>query len=586
MPTSRLFQFLLFSALCTSTLLLAAEPESRYPLREPQQPLRRRPASMCWVPEAQILAIANERGSTISLLAPTTGKVQEADINASPTKLIWIDRLHLLAIVDTKSGRVLFASLKPGELSVQQSIEIGRGAQSLCLSPDESLLAVSSVWDRHVSLISVEPIPKVQSTIPLKFEPSEVCFSPDGTMLIVADAFGGELVVIDTKSQTIVGQTKLHAHQIRGIAFLSADRCLLTHQILFPDIPTTPNNIASGRVLENVVQELQFTRTSRSRVDVQSLGIQEIGVPSDGAADPGAIHIAKSSERFVALAGVNEVATMNSYGVVRNRIRVGKRPVDLVISPDQKQIYCLNNLSDSVSVIDLKKQLVTKTIPLGPQPQLTSRDRGEELFFDGNISRFGWYSCQSCHIDGHTNTQLADTFGDGNAGAPKRVPSLLGGRDDNPWAWNGTMRSLHDQVLLSGDSTMRGGGLSARQANDLVAFLHTLEHPPPFQPAQDEQDKRLIAQGLEVFTSQGCAKCHVPPLTYTSDSTYDVGLEDEHGLKKFNPPSLNAVGYRRSFFHDSRAKSLPEVFTHFGHQLDDSLSDQHLKALLRFLQSL
>ncbi len=586
MPTSRLFQFLLFSALCSSTLLLAAEPVSRHTFREPQQPLRRRPVSMCWIPEAQVLAIANERASTISLLNPTTGELQEAEIDGSPANLTWIDQLHQLAIVDAKSGRVLFASLHPGELVVQQALEIGRGAQDACLSPDESLLAVSSVWDRRVSLIAVESISKVQSTIPLKFEPSEVCFSPDGKLLIVADTYGGELVVIDTKLEKVVGQTKLHAHQIRGIALLSTDRCLLTHQILFPDVPTTPDNIASGRVLENVVQELQFIRTSESRVDIQSLGIQEIGVPSDGAADPGAIHIAKSSDRFVALAGVAEVAAMNSYGVVRNRIQVGKRPVDLVISPDQKQIYCLNNLSDSVSVIDINRQLVTKTIPLGPQPQATSRDRGEELFFDGNVSRFGWYSCQSCHIDGHTNTQLADTFGDGNSGAPKRVPSLLGGRDDNPWAWNGTMRSLHDQVLLSGDSTMRGGGLSARQANDLVAFLHTLEHPPPFRPAQDEQDKRLIAQGLEVFTSQGCAECHVPPLTYTSDSTYDVGLEDEHGLKKFNPPSLNAVGFRRSFFHDSRAKSLPEVFTHYGHQLDDSLSDQHLKALLRFLQSL
>ncbi len=586
MPASRFIHLSLLAALCSSNFLLAAEIQSRLVLQNSLPMHNRRPASMCWIADGQKLAIANERAQSITLLDPFSEKVLEASIDATPVDLAWLKSREQLAIVDSKSDRVLFVSILPEQLIVQQKVKVGRGARRLCLSPDEKFLAATAAWDRRVSLISLGTDIEIEQTIDLEFEPNIVCFSPDGSLLIVADAFGGELVVLETRTRQVVGRATLHAHQIRGIAFHSEDVFLLSHQILHADEPTTSNNIASGRVLENVVQEFQLNRTSPLTVEIQSLGFQEIGVPSHGAADPGSLQITKNAERFVALSGVGEVAVLNSYGVVRSRIDVGERPTDLLLSPDQQQLFCLNTLSDAVSVIDVETRLVERTFSLGPQPRQRSRDRGEKLFFDGHVSRFGWYSCQSCHVDGHTNSQLADTFGDGNAGAPKRIPSLLGGRDNNPWAWNGTMRSLHDQVLQSGKSTMRGGGFSARQANDLVAFLHTLEPPPASHPPANELDVRLVEQGRKVFERQGCANCHVPPLTYTSDSTYDVGLEDEHGLRKFNPPSLKAVGFRRSFFHDSRAKSLSEVFRDHGHQLDQELSDQELKALIRFLKSL
>jgi len=78
----------------------------------------------------------------------------------------------------------------------------------------------------------------------------------------------------------------------------------------------------------------------------------------------------------------------------------------------------------------------------------------------------------------------------------------------------------------------------------------------------------------------------VPPLTYTSPGTYDVGLRDEKGLDKFNRPSLRGVSQGYSFFHDGRAKKLEEVFTVHGHQLNWALADDELGDLLRFLRSL
>jgi cytochrome c peroxidase len=83
-----------------------------------------------------------------------------------------------------------------------------------------------------------------------------------------------------------------------------------------------------------------------------------------------------------------------------------------------------------------------------------------------------------------------------------------------------------------------------------------------------------------------CKRCHVPPLTYTSQDAYDVGLADAAGNRKFNPPSLRGVGHGPAYFHDNRASSLEDVFEVYGHQLDKPLSVNEQRSLLRFLRSL
>jgi cytochrome c peroxidase len=88
-----------------------------------------------------------------------------------------------------------------------------------------------------------------------------------------------------------------------------------------------------------------------------------------------------------------------------------------------------------------------------------------------------------------------------------------------------------------------------------------------------------------LFTSLNCADCHQPS-TYTSTDAYDVGLRDELGHTKFNPPSLRGVSHRPRLFHDNRATNLRVVFEKHGHQLDHKLTRDELDTLLSFLNSL
>ena len=166
-------------------------------------------------------------------------------------------------------------------------------------------------------------------------------------------------------------------------------------------------------------------------------------------------------------------------------------------------------------------------------------DRGERLFFDARLSHDGWMSCQSCHTDGHTCGMKSDTLGDGSYGAAKQIPSLLGVGTTGPWTWTGSMERLEDQVRTSIQTTMHGPkpAPTAEQVEALTAYLRSLR---PLSPVLANGEATLDAaalRGREVFQSRKCDACHTPP-EYTSPERFDVGVADEVGNRRFNPPSL------------------------------------------------
>jgi cytochrome c peroxidase len=246
---------------------------------------------------------------------------------------------------------------------------------------------------------------------------------------------------------------------------------------------------------------------------------------------------------------------------------------------------------DELTVADPDEPARQTTVKLGPVGALTAADRGEALFYDTSLSATGWMSCNSCHPDGHTTGQLVDTLGDETKGTHKRIITLLGTARTGKWAWSGEL-TLKSQVFQSLKSTM-GKQSNSQITSDIAAYLQTLRQPPPpLQPAsndpgdEDSADRVQLRRGEALFERRGCVKCHVRASGYTSDATYDVGLRDEKGMSKFNPPSLRGVSQGYSFFHDGRAKTLEEVFLTHRHPHGEALPADELADLLRFLRSL
>jgi cytochrome c peroxidase len=287
---------------------------------------------------------------------------------------------------------------------------------------------------------------------------------------------------------------------------------------------------------------------------------------------------------------VGEVAVRASDTDPFRRLAVGRRPVALAFDSASHRLYVANEFDDSVSVLDLsdaRDPRVVGTISLGPCRTLTKAERGEELFYDARLSLDGWFSCHSCHTDGHACGLLNDNHTDGSFGTPKRILSLLGTADTGPWAWYGHMISLEEQARMSITSTMQGNPQQATDENTgaLAEYLRTLIAPPSVATARGTVDQAAADRGRRVFEESDCSRCHIPP-DYTAPRTADVGLADETGHTHFNPPSLRGLTQRPAYFHDNRAGSLREVFTRYKHPDGQDVDPAELEDLLRFLESL
>lgn len=513
--------------------------------------------------------------------------VAEQDIGRALVDVIRWDDDKLLVLDRAAHELIVLSTAEPERLEVLRRIPVAEHPAMVRLNPQQTLVAVTSLWSQTVTVLSTADLldesPRPES-VELPFCPRTCVWNPDGDRLVVADAFGGQLMVLDLSPLRVTSLQNVPGHNIHGLA-LSPDgsRLLLAQQYVHDNSETSRDDIHWGTLLNNMVRSVAVSDVATPDADLRDASrTLFLGDVERGGADPAGLLVRSNGKLIVPLAGVNEVAIDRSLGFEWKRVPVGRRPTALALTPDEATLLVANTLDDSVSVIDIAAGKEVRRIALGATPELTAVDRGERLFYDGARSHDAWLSCQSCHTDGHTAGILIDNSTDGGFDyTRKRTLSLRGIAETEPYAWTGTVKSLKQQMQISTELTMRGEPLTDEQAADLAAFVETL--PPTPQIASTRQD--VAEAGRNVFLELRCDRCHAEP-EYTTPLTYDVGLADEAGRKQFNPPSLRGVRFQNVWFHDGRARSLDEVFRKFEHQLPRALSDAELDQLVEFLRGL
>src|SRR6266545_1146981 len=549
------------------------------PQEKPADARLRRPIALTLSDGGKRLLVANRDSGTVTVLdtqrlrvvAETRFGRRLSDLAATPSG-------GLLLVTDEEAGEVVMLSHQQGVLRELRRVKVGLSPVGVSVSADGSLAAVACLWPRRLMILDLaakpEPAPAI---VDLPFAPRRLLLVPDSSKVIVADAFGGHLAVVDIRRKEIDSVRSLAVHNMRGLA-LDRQRktLLLTHQVLHGQGRTTRGDITTSNLITNNVRKLSLAAVLDPRADiVRDENLYALGDVERGAGDPAEVAESPDGHLLVALAGVNELAVGRPGEVIWTRLAVGARPTTFVVDEPRRRVYVANTLGDSISVVDLQGPKVVNEVRLGQRVELRPEERGEMLFYDARLSFESWFSCHSCHPDGHTNGRLNDNFSDGSFGTPKRVLSLLGAKDTGPWAWNGLMPDLETQVRASLKSTMQGPTPSAEKIRDLTAFLRTLSPPPSLLKARETVDEAALKRGRKVFAREKCATCHTPP-TYTTPKAYDVGLRDELGGTHFNPPSLRGVSQAGPYFHDNRALTLDEVFTRYRHQLAGKLSKEEV----------
>jgi YVTN family beta-propeller protein len=565
--------------------------QSPQPGAEAAKVALRRPAALALADHGRWLLVANQRTGSITLIDTVSLEpVSETQVGEALSDLTLLpDGAHVLAL-DAKNDELVILRRAGTTLTSRGRLKIPTAPVCVRCSSDGTRAIVGSSWSRVLSVVDTskltEPDGKVQivRTIDLPFAPRGLMGLPDSSSVIVTDAFGGSLAVVDTARGTVSSSRSLPAHNIRGLV-LAPNGLYLTHQTLNPRSTTSTEDIHWGNLLTNNVRLLNIAAVVNPHTDLlQGSTLYQLGEVGHGAADPSGIVMTSAGDVVVALSGVGEVA-LGQIPLKRwAYLPVGRGPTGVAADSQSRRAYVSNAFDDSVSVIDLREGKVLSTISLGPNPEMTASDRGEALFHDARLSLEGWLSCQSCHTDGHTNGLLNDNLSDGTFDTPKRVLSLRGVGDTGPWAWNGAVPDLATQIRNSVGQTMRGPAPTAQQVDDMVSFLRTLTPAPPREPVPDITSDESFKRGRDLFAEQSCGRCHVAP-TFTSPKSYQVGITDEAGQNAFNPPSLRGVSQGAPYFHDGRAATLEDVFVRFKHQLTRDFSRQEVNDLMRYLRS-
>jgi cytochrome c peroxidase len=553
----------------------------------------RRPIAVQLSADEQQLFIANSRSGTLSVVDWQAGKVsQELELGQHLSAIrLMPDGRHLLA-TDEQAHQLVLCDVGSTPITVRQRLAVSQYPVDVLVSQNGRQAFVSSLWSHRVSLVELpgdgSTEMRVTAVLDLPFAPRCLLLAKDDKRLIVADAFGGKLAVVDPQPMTILHVRTFPSHNIRGLATSPDGRMLLiAHQMLNELAHTTNNDVHWGLLMSNDLRWLQLDSVLSPQADLYAgAHMHPLGHAGNATGDPSGLAVAANGTVVVTLGGIDELALGVENDFSLQRVGVGRRPTAVTVSRDGQTAFIANSFADSISIVDLKKRELSREISLGPQPELSLVDRGELLFYDARLSHDGWMSCHSCHTDGHSNGLLNDNFSDDSFGAPKRVLSLAGQSDTAPFAWNAKVQSLEEQVKNSVIGTMQGDEPPTdRQVVALAAFVKSLHLPPSVSSARGTRDRDSESRGEKLFRSLKCDRCHAPP-TFTSPNVYDVGLHDKQGNKEFNPPSLRGISQRGPFFHDNRAETLESVFRDHGHQLDEELSEQQLRDLVSFLSSL
>jgi YVTN family beta-propeller protein len=571
--------------------------------------LDRSPLAIAISPNGRFAATANHTAGSVSLVDLKNGHViHEHRCGNGPADVVWIDEERLLVSLQHDDDVVLLR-LENNRLRTIKTISVGDEPRGIALHLTESsqraFVALAGIDE--VAVIDLQS-QQVIKRIPVGGIPRSLAVSPDGRWLITCCNVPGSVSVHDAATYKFVSKRPVFDEGFglsRPIILPDSSQVVLASPIN-RTFPVTLNNIEKGWVIDNRLTKLPLP-------DGKYWQQKQLGLDTRGkaAGDANALAYSPNGKWLViSCGGSHELLVIDNeilkwpvadpgdfvpHELLANEsalrhVKLGGRPVDVRFL-DETTAVVANYLSNSLQIIDVTAAKVVRTISLGGPKLPSLTRRGEAIFFDADRSFDSWFSCHSCHFEGHTGGQTYDTLNDGNYDTYKLVPTLRGVTKTGPWTWHGWQTSLQASVKKSLQTTLSTQhDVTAEDVDALMAYLTSLKHPPSPHQLPGGHLTKSATRGKLLFTGKAaCADCHQGNLK-TSADTYTVGLEsNRYFYREFNPPSLSGLYTRRRFLHDGRADTLHEVLTRH-HQPEkltgEKLTAEELRDLIAYLKSL
>jgi cytochrome c peroxidase len=576
--------------------------------REPaaRQELHRSPIDLALLPGGRLALIANHTADSVSLVDLEDGKVlAEQPCGRRPAAVACSSDGRLAAVSNLWSGTLSLFAVKGPALEPAGTLAVGPLPRSLVFAPAGTLHVALAGADEVVTVDAAAR--KVTHRWPAPCEPWSLAISADGKLLAAASARSGDVRLWDAHSGKLLWERRIEdAFNLRGLAFSPGGKSVVCAHVVRRDFPVSRANIEQGWVIDS-----RLTRLPVQADAVPPLEQAALDTKGRAAGDPHGIAFDAAGRTLAVTAGgTHEVLLFDAASVPWNggdpgdfidphllkddgkfrRPALGGRPLALAFLPGGTRAAVANYLLDAVQVVDVRRGEVVRSIPLGSPAEPALARRGEALYYDARRSHNQWFSCHTCHTDGHTCGRNFDTLNDDSYGNPKLTPSLRGVTHTGPWTWHGWQKDLGAGVVKSYTETMFGPTPRPEEVQAVLAFLGTLEQPPNPHRGPGGKLSAAAERGSQVFSGKGrCDRCHAGN-EYTSERNYDVKLEpDGSPYRRWNPPSLCGLWDRGPYLHDGRAATLDDLLRgpHAPEKLGgEALTPAERDDLIAFLRSL
>jgi DNA-binding beta-propeller fold protein YncE len=392
-------------------------------------PAHRSPIDIALLPDARALT-ANHTADSVSLIDLTRGTVlDEVPCGRKPSAVACSPDGTRAAVSNLWSGTISLFQIEKAALKPCGEIPVGPMPRGLVFTRDGGRLFVA-VADEVMECDWIGR--KVTRHLAAPREPHHIALSPDGRWLVAASSRSATVRCWDVRSVDVRWERRIEdAFNLRGLTFTPDGKEVICAHVVHREFPVSKENIEKGWVIDS--------RLSRFALDPNAQPSQEqIALDTHGQAvgDPHGVCLTADGRHLaVTASGTHELLLLDpahipwtggdpgdlidpalKEGEYRmRRIRLGGRPMKIV-PLDGPRLAIANYLLDTVQVVDAAAGKVIQAIPLGSPARPSAKRQGEARFYDATRSHNQWFSCHTCHTDGHTCGLTFDTLNDDSYG--------------------------------------------------------------------------------------------------------------------------------------------------------------------------
>lgn len=303
---------------------------------------------VCFVGQAShahTVYVSNEKDNTISVIDGESLEVIDTiSVGQRPRGIVLSADNNFLYMCTSDDDHIEVLDLKAGK--VTHTLPSGPDPELMALD-GKGRLYIANEDDNIVTVVDVEKRLKLEE-IPVGIEPEGIGLSADGKWLASTSETTNMTHFINTETLEIEANVLVDSRP--RVAQFTADG---KEVWVSSEIGGTVSIIDTDTY--TVKHKIEFEVRGLRKESIQPVGIK---IATDG-----------SDKVYIALGPSARVAVVNAKTFeVEKYLLVGPRVWNLEFSPDQKRLYTTNGVSGDVSVIDLKKQRVIKSIKVGRLP--------------------------------------------------------------------------------------------------------------------------------------------------------------------------------------------------------------------------